>query len=440
MDGGPEGKPVIFLSCDVVAPGRIDRIVDRVTEADPTIPPYAVIQNTTHTHSSIPTGENTPTDPDGREIYPTAEIGKVFEDQAVAACLEAWRSRKPGGVAFGYGYAVVAQSRRVVYNTVMGDPKKSLATPVGKAVMYGKTDRPEFSHYEAGADHFLNLLFTLDENDRLTGMIVNVPCPSQVGGGLRKISADYWTEVREGVAKEFGPDVYVLPQCGAAGDLSPRLLHYQAAEARRYRLKYGLDKGISWNPADPAYLDTILARRRDIAGEIVGGIRDVVTAEEAEECRQRIRWLDEILENGTPEEKEKWRKNGASARRRNLQGIARFEKEDKEDPFFRTKMHVVRIGDAAFATCRFELYMDFMHRLQARSPFLQTFLVQLAGEAGGSYLATERARESIGYSASLFCNKVSPAGGQQLVEEALKSLNEMKAKDETADRQSAKQA
>jgi len=31
------------------------------------------------------------------------------------------------------------------------------------------------------------------------------------------------------------------------------------------------------------------------------------------------------------------------------------------------ELHVVCLGDIAFTTNRFELYMDYMHRIQARS-------------------------------------------------------------------------
>ena len=72
--------------------------------------------------------------------------------------------------------------------------------------------------------------------------------------------------------------------------------------------------------------------------------------------------------------------------------------------------------------------MDYQHRIQARSPFEQTFIVQLVtGPNGcGSYLATERGEANKGYSASPYCNQVSPKGGQQLVEETLKALEGMK--------------
>jgi hypothetical protein len=55
-------------------------------------------------------------------------------------------------------------------------------------------------------------------------------------------------------------------------------------------------------------------------------------------------------------------------------------------------------------------------------------VVQLAGgetELSGGYLPTERAEEGRGYSATQYCNQVCSKGGQDLVEETLKSLNEL---------------
>lgn len=91
-----------------------------------------------------------------------------------------------------------------------------------------------------------------------------------------------------------------------------------------------------------------------------------------------------------------------------------------------TVVHAVQVGDIAFASNRFELYQDYMHRIQARSPFMQTFVVQLASFEGGTYLPTERGVKNKGYSASLFCNVVGPEGGQDLVEGTLRMLNELK--------------
>ncbi|MDD2442122.1 MAG: hypothetical protein PHG76_08405, partial [Eubacteriales bacterium] len=107
--------------------------------------------------------------------------------------------------------------------------------------------------------------------------------------------------------------------------------------------------------------------------------------------------------------------------------LDRFNSQDQE-PKLPMELHALRIGDIAFASNRFELYMDFMHRIQARSPFEQTFVIQLAGTPGadgGTYLATERGAQNKGYSACLFCNLVSPEGGQELVEETVSILEEL---------------
>ena len=71
--------------------------------------------------------------------------------------------------------------------------------------------------------------------------------------------------------------------------------------------------------------------------------------------------------------------------------------------------------------------MDYMHRIQGRSPFEQTFVVQLTGDPNisGSYLATERAVANKGYSASPYSMQVSPRGGQELVDETVKILKDL---------------
>ena len=92
---------------------------------------------------------------------------------------------------------------------------------------------------------------------------------------------------------------------------------------------------------------------------------------------------------------------------------------------------MLKIGDIAFATNPFELYTDYQHRIQARSPFTQTFIVQLTASdvdtaPGTGYLPTARAAANKGYSAIMFSCNVSPEGGKELVEETLKELNKIK--------------
>ena len=89
---------------------------------------------------------------------------------------------------------------------------------------------------------------------------------------------------------------------------------------------------------------------------------------------------------------------------------------------------MIRIGDIAFATNRFELFMDYEQRIQARSPAEQTFIIQLAavpGNDGGSYLPTAKAKANRGYSASIFDCNVDANGGAILVEKTLEELNKV---------------
>jgi hypothetical protein len=449
---------VVFVSADFVAvrASLLQAVRQKVAELDAAIPVNKIIMNATHTHEgasyyeSASVSMSTPAQVphDGVEIASSDEYREFLSAQAAEAIVEAYGKRSPGGIAFGYGYAVAGHSRRVVYFDDL--PKRPGASRVGGAIvaghaaMYGKTNDDLFSHYEAGADHFIKLLYTFDAGNRLTGAIINVPCPSQCSEQEVRLSADYWHDVRAAVRKEYG-DIFILPQCAAAGDLSPRVLHYHKAQERRFRLKYG----------EGGRKD--IDERKDIAERIAGAFTEVlgwakkeimtalpmahvvktvalskrlISKEEADCERALLAELnkEQFAKAGTPLERLKHDSMLVARRNRCLRTVARYESQSAE-PRFPTELHVLRIGDVAFATNCFELYMDFMHRIQARSPFCQTFVIQLAASPGpgGGYLATERGAWGKGYSASIYCNQVSPQGGQELVEETVKVLKEIHA-------------
>jgi len=455
IDGGEGQDVVIMCSMDtIVLRGGIQKqIREAVAARNPQIPVENIILNATHTHTGSILTDTPETTPDGKPIYPASKYREFCAAQCADAICEAWDTRKEGGIAYGYGYAVVAHSRRVVYfdDTSLRQGSSPVA-PNGHARMYGNTDDEQFSHYEAGADHFLNAMFTFDAENNLTGMIVNIPCPSQMTEHHIQQSADFWHDIRKAVAEQYGEHIYVLSQCAAAGDLSPRILHYKQAQERRMALKYGKPYG----EEDPYKLNKPMTERWDVAERVITAINEVygwakkeiftdipvqhtvrtlqlprrrITDEEKQWCEETLvkmaSELDE-LKNGTPEEVRKAVSTYNAVYARNQRAIAKW-KLLKEEPCLPMECHVLRIGDIAFATNRFELYMDFMHRIQARSPFIQTFIVQLAGDEDGSYLPTQRGVEGKGYSASIFCNYVGPEGGQTLVDETVAILKEMHA-------------
>ena len=92
-------------------------------------------------------------------------------------------------------------------------------------------------------------------------------------------------------------------------------------------------------------------------------------------------------------------------------------------PKYPVEIHAVRAGEIVFATNPFELYLDFGTRIKARSPAIQTFLVQLAGS--GTYLPASRSVAGGAYGAVPASNTVGPEGGQELVESTLDLINSL---------------
>ena len=470
-----DGKDaVIFVSCDVVSVNeKVFLAVREILKKEaPEIPAEKLLINATHTHAGPSTHDNVISYPNKMKITPGSEVQAFIARQIADAVKEAWAKRAPGAVAYGYGFATTGHSRRVLYLKDIGKKYQGTSGMAmnGFAKMYGKTNDPLFASYEAGTDTFINLFYTFDLKGKLTGAIVNVPCPSQTSEAVWALHASFWDNVRRKLQAKYG-DIGVITQAAAAGDLAPRQLHYLAAEKRRYKLKYAKEIADYVKNPMPRYMKqgdpppkispnsrevTELMRAEDIANRIVDAFDEVlswagkekftspVLKHEVRTVKLEKRLFPKVLVDEEQRKykasmKEKFLTDGdeftmlynnsrLNSRRRRMGSIAARYAIQQKEPDLLTDIHVVRIGDAAFASNRFELFIDFMHRIQARSPFVQTFVVQLTADprGRGSYLATERAQKNKGYSATPYCNQVSPKGGQQLVEETLKMLEEVK--------------
>ena len=473
-----EKDSVIFVTVDVVSFGA-DALRDIQTllkKEMPEIPVEKIIINSTHTHAgpsarghfnNVPLG--------GVKIIPTEEVHKFQVRQVSDAIKEAWMKRAPGAIAYGYGFATTGHSRRTVYLEDVGKLRKAVSglSMNGRAVMYGGTNDKLFDGFESGTDAFINLLYTFDRKGKLTGAVINVPCPAQTNEGAWMLYASFWHHVREKLQAKYG-DIGVIGQSAAAGDLSPRQLFYRDAEKRRYYLKYKdkidaymknpmisplMKKWTAEERRRQAEADVIeFMRAEDIATRIVTAFDEVLSWAGQEkftdpEFKHEIKTVklsrrmfpkalveeekkkhEEVMKLKFKTDGDEWSRLVANtnldSRRRRVSGIlTRYNIQDKE-PAITTDIHVVKLGNIAFATNRFELFLDYQHRIQARSPFEQTFIVQLVTDVYGvgSYLATEKGVANKGYSATPYCNQVSPKGGQELVEETLKLLNGLNLK------------
>jgi hypothetical protein len=265
------GEQAIFVSIDTcgVDDATLARSRRALTERLPGFDSRKLIASATHTHTAPFAGGDLGLQKDEDylddirarypDYMPVAECADLLVEAIVSAACEAWEGRREGRVGWGYSYAVLGENRRVRYFD-------------DRSVMYGKTSEADFSHIEGHVDHGVNLLFTYDPAGALTGVLVNVACPSQASeGGQDFLSADYWHDAREELRRRFGAGVHILPQCSAAGDQSPHRLIQTRAEERMLALKYG---GGTFHRGDNSALRRDLARRiADAASDAEPAVR-----------------------------------------------------------------------------------------------------------------------------------------------------------------------
>lgn len=405
-DGERSTGVTTFVSCDLVAipDDALAAIRTEVAETLPGFPVERIVASATHTHTAPVLIEGVYDIPEG--VMSPTEYVEFFAARVAGAIRTAWGERRPCTVGYGLGHAVVAANRRAVYadNT---------------AVMYGATDRDDFRMLEGYEDHSLDALFVWDAEGRLFATTILVACPSQEVEGDGRIDADFWHPVREALRKVHGPGLHVLAWTGAAGDQSPHLMVRKAAEERMRRLRgIGRLEEIArrvvagWNEAfEGAAREKLAAAVLEHRVDRVTLPRRTVGEREADLARERIRELASAPGNATL----LWWHGGV---------VERWERQQAGtvEPFT-TEVHVVRLGDVAIATNQFELFADFGVAIEARSPAVQTFVVQLAGP--GTYLPSARAVRGGGYSAVAESNEVGPEGGQVLVDHTVRRLREL---------------
>ena len=451
IDDGNEAAIIVSADMTSAAEKIIFEIRDAVKAKNPEIPVEKILLSATHSHTTPRYLRETGYDKaplDGVEMIPPEEYRTFFVDMASDAVCEAYETRDAGSYAYGYDYAVVSHHRRPVYSVDVGkrDNAKPTSLEVDKfARMYGRTNDPDFDGYEGVVDSSAYFLFTFDSKENLTGAIINIPCPSQNSEVESVITASYWAQVRDIVKEKYG-DIYILTQCASAGDMSPRILHAHKAEERKYNLKYkdvkfplvesqvemynrceiaerimhAFDSAYSWASKERIYDSKVIHSVKKLkldAWKITEEQYNQAKLEYEEHLKTKFVHTGNAYDD--------YAKNTSQSTM-----LARYEKIinrylDSSD-YREVEIHVIRIGDIAFASNPFELYINYQHRIQARSPFVQTFVVQLAASIGTSgYLCTERAAENSGYSANVYSCQVSPSGGKSLVEQTLDELNSL---------------
>ncbi len=396
----------IMISCDIVAirQGLAEIVRAKARGRLPGFDLNKLFLNATHTHTAPVTMKGERYRLLGGDVMRPEEYTDFMTDKIVQAAEQSWTQRKPGKAGWGQGQAVIAQNRRATYAD-------------GTAKMYGATNVPEFRGIEGYEDHNLDVLFFWDLNDQLVATAVNVPCPSQEVEGLKVIHADFWDPVRRQLRERHGKDLHILAWTGAGGDQVPRPMYGKAADERMRRLR-GLTRleevarrvVRGWEEAyEGARLEPLAGAALEHQVQKIDLPWRKVTDKELADARKAV-------EQYKDDAKEQWRYLW------NQGVVDRYEAEKAgTSGTFKMELHALRLGDVAIATNEFELYTDYGVQMKARSPAVQTFLIQLTGSGG--YLPTPRAVAGGSYSAIIQSSRVGPEGGQALVERTIESLN-----------------
>jgi acetyl esterase/lipase len=419
-DGGSVDQAVL-VSCDFAlpSPALLDELAtrhDAIRRAAPGIDPAKIVLNATHTHTApvlegdwyeVPAGIMTP-----------AEYRGFAAERIAAAVIAAWNARRPAATSWALAHATVAHNRRVVAL----DPATGLPA-AGATKMYGDAATPGFDSIEGGADTAVSLVFLWSPAGALSGVIVNIPCPSQETEKLELLSADFWHETRLELKKRLGEEVFVLPQCAAGGDCTSHVIWRKRAEQEMLRRRG-------------------LTGREEIARRIANAVSDALPVARAGVDSQpafahSIRTLDLPMQLVTPADRDRCAaeaersatlEDGFTRAAWHRDVVRRYDEQQAVmarggRPTVPVTVHAIRLGEVAFITNTFELFGDYGVRMQARSPATLTCVVQLAGRGTpGTYLPTARAVEGGGYSAVIESMWVGPAGGRLLVDESVRML------------------
>jgi hypothetical protein len=429
----------IWVSCDTVA------IPDSVLEMSRVklgklakdFPVGNLVLNATHTHTAPESGGSWhPPVPKG--VMKSEEYAEFFSDKVAEAAAESWKKRKHGFIAWGMGYAQIGHGRRAVYFDDLSKRPGFCEFPGMKteknARMYGNTADDKFDCIEGYADNSTHFLFTFDEKKKLTGAVINIACTAQETEGLNEISADFWHEARIALRKQYGKNLFILPQSSPAGGLSPHLMFNKKAGQRMLelkgissrqeianRIKAAFDDVFSWAQKDMK--DNVAVRH---LSETIGLPRRMITKEEYLKAKKGILELEKNPPSKAKEADARLREDSTLfAKKGRCRRILERYEEQKKNKKLGMELHVIQLGDIAMVTNPYELFTDFGIRIQARSPATQTFVVQLCGGGRACYLPTKLAEQGESYSACVYCNEVGHEGGDVLVEETVKRIKTM---------------
>lgn len=358
------------------------------------------------------------------------EATEFWLNRVVPMVKEAWDSRDFGGISVAHDYACVAFNRRPVFKDGKGGEYSK---------MYGTCSEDSFIRFEGPADHAADMLYTWDLYGNLTGIIVDIPCPSQVMELHYFVSADYWHYTRRQIREKLDDNVFILPLCGPAGDENPIDLIRVSKNNKEELKEWNAQVGEVWCNYDLAEECEAIGDR--ISDAVFRGYKSARNSIEtnvdfcssAITIKLPIRTIEEkdyleakaIIDKANEHYSVQNRMTSKDqvALFEPLGVISRWKLQNKTDSYL-FQSNILRIGKAVFATVPFELFVDYSFRIKARAKAQNIFLAQLTNGKGG-YLPTVAAINGGSYSSKPASTMCGPDGGDELVEILIKELDSL---------------
>ena len=454
-----DGEQMILVSADIagVPLSVLELSREKFSKLTSEVDPRKIIVTATHTHNSLVLSTVTSTGKDNKnpiasakeilcEFLPadkmyeakvtvspdimTPEEGTEFVAEKIAiACKKAWDARAEAYYTNEFGRAAVGMCRRVSYDD-------------GTAQMWGDANTANFVSLEGGNDSGIELIYTFDKNKKLTGVVANIACPSQILEQRSFISADFWGRAKAILRQKLGENIHLLALPGAAGDQCPRDL------VRWVNPETPIDDPHVSRPnyierkADPSMFDISGCNKvgKRIANEIISVYEEITNLKDEAVFEHKIIDLDLPLRKATIEEYNEAvrqiehyvEKNKDkpifdyedNARMYVYAGTIQRFREQQFTEIFTIESHIIRFGNISISTSPFELFLDYGNRIKARSKSEQSFIVQLCCGKGG-YLPTEKAQKAGHYSAYITSGTVGYEGGDLLVRETISQINKL---------------
>jgi hypothetical protein len=416
---GSSFEQTVMISCDIVGIQKIllNKLRERLAGKINSLDVNKILMFATHTHTAPSIVD------DSFDRLNWTEWKKLSKDEYMhpneyleflverleQVVIEAWNNRKPSKVSIELGHAVVGHCRRTVFDD--------------RAVMYASPDTANFLRIEGPSDHGVELMYFWDMSDKLTGVIVNVACPAQVVEGMNVISADYFGAARRQIKERISEDVYVLPQIVPAGDQSPRDLIRRGKSENNMSNDFEGMEELGSRVAD-AVIKKLESARKKAQSDLIfnHSVEDIylpirkVTQGEVEWAQKNY---DDLMKNYNSESEIQGRD---LVKLIDYRAIFVRKKAQEKASFFKIELHAIRLGDAAFITNPFELYIEYGLRIKARSKAKQTFAIQLSC-GKGAYLPTRKALAGGSYGANVSNGIVGHEGGDLLVEHSVTAIN-----------------